>query len=52
MNREQIQARIAELESNKETLKSNFMTIDGAIQDCNYWLSTLDAQVEETKPSE
>mgnify|MGYP001616197640 CR=1 FL=1 len=41
MTKEQIQDRIKELETNRETLKSNFIAIEGALQDCNYWLEQI-----------
>lgn len=49
MTKEQIQDRIKELETNRETLKANFIAIEGAIQDCNYWLEQGDKPAEATK---
>lgn len=51
MTKEQILDRIKDLEANRETARANFMAADGAIQDCNYWLSSIDKPVDETVTS-
>ena len=50
MNREAIQERIESLRQDHEVAKSNMIAIDGAIQDCDYWLAVLaeaESQAEE-----
>lgn len=49
MTKEQILERIKELETNRESMKGNFIAIEGAIQDCNYWMEQLDKAVSEKK---
>ena len=44
INREQIEARLAQLRSDKVELVANVHAINGALQDCEYWLT----QLEET----
>lgn len=41
MTKEQIQARLEVLQTERETVKTSLAAYDGAIQDCNYWLTTL-----------
>ena len=50
MTKEQIEARKAELQAGLEQLKANMHATNGAIQECNYWLSQL--ALEEMKPVE
>jgi len=50
MNKEQIEARLAELNKELQQLTANANAVNGAIQDCEYWLAQLDA--EETKEIE
>lgn len=52
MTKEQIQARIKELEANRETMKGNFIAIEGALQDCQYWLTQVDAPATAETPPE
>jgi uncharacterized coiled-coil protein SlyX len=54
MNKEVLEARIAELKSQMATVHANYNALNGAVQDCEYWLSqlnpVLDTPVkEETK---
>jgi hypothetical protein len=44
MNREQIEARLAELRKEMEQLHANANAVSGAIQDCEYWLAQIDAE--------
>ena len=44
MSREQIEKRKAELEAVLEEQKMNASATMGAIQDCDYWLTVLDAE--------
>jgi len=46
MTKEQLEARIKELETNRETVRTSFFAVEGAIQDCNYWLQQLNAPAE------
>ncbi len=41
MTKEQLINRIQTLETERENLKGTVMVYDGAIQDCQYWLSQL-----------
>lgn len=50
MTKEQVEARLAELEKELEQLYANANAISGAIQDCKYWLAQFDA--EEAKAIE
>jgi hypothetical protein len=50
MNREQIEARKAELLQTQEQLKANLNAVAGALQDCDYWLAQMAA--EELKAPE
>lgn len=50
MTKDQIQARIKELEANKETMKGNFIAIEGALQDCQYWLTQMDTPASAETP--
>ena len=47
MTKEQIQARLKQLETEREQLRVNLMAYEGAIQDCNYWLQELDKAEEK-----
>jgi len=42
MDRAAIEARIAELRAQAAKLQADFNAINGAIQDCQYWLAVLD----------
>ena len=44
--KEQLQARIAELEKQKEQMLANFHAISGAIAENEAWLRQLDKPVE------
>jgi hypothetical protein len=48
ITREQVLARLDLLKSQIEELKANIQAYDGAMQDCQYWLTQLD-EVVETK---
>jgi hypothetical protein len=41
MTKEEIEARIAELEKKLEEIKNNGNAIIGAIQDCKYWIEQI-----------
>lgn len=41
MNREALEERIGALQNDHEVAKANMIAIDGAIQDCEYWLGVL-----------
>ncbi len=43
MDRDRILARIKELETQADKLKADLNAVGGAIQDCEFWLSQLDA---------
>jgi hypothetical protein len=44
LNKEAIEARLAQLRADLAKVQGTFAAIQGAIQDCEYWL----AQIEET----
>ena len=49
-----VEARLAELEQQRRQLQANSFAVDGAIQDCEYWLRQLrqtdmDRQDEQDK---
>jgi len=52
MNKEQIEARLKDLQTAKDQLQSNLLAHEGAIQDCNYWLQQLEMQIVETTKEE
>lgn len=39
---ENIKARMKQLEAQKKQLQANLFAVDGALQDCEYWLGQLD----------
>jgi len=43
MNEGTLQARIAELNQQRENAIANLRVLDGAIADCNYWLERIKA---------
>jgi hypothetical protein len=43
MDRDRILARITELEAQADKLKADLNAVGGALQDCQFWLSELDA---------
>lgn len=54
MTKEQVQARLEQLQTEREQVKASLAAYEGAIQDCNYWLqqltpSEVTTQQEETK---
>lgn len=49
MTLDKLQKRITQLNQERDQLKANLIAYDGAIQDCNYWLSELDQVKEEEK---
>ena len=51
INREQIEERLAQLRSDKTELVAIVHAINGAIQDCEYWLALLDETAEEEEQS-
>jgi hypothetical protein len=42
---EQLEARIVELQKQKEITLGDLNAIDGAIQDCQYWRNQLNSEV-------
>lgn len=46
MNQEDLQNRIIELQKQKEILLRNLDALDGAIQDCEYWIRKINEQGE------
>lgn len=42
MDKEKINARLAELEKARQQTLANLNAIIGAIQECNYWLAEAD----------
>ena len=44
MDRATIEARIAELRAQAAKLQADFNAINGAIQDCQYWLTVLEKE--------
>lgn len=44
--REAIEARLADLKAQRDQLIANINACGGAIQDCEYWLSQLDAPAQ------
>ena len=47
IDKEKIQQRIKQLETEREQTRINLVAYEGAIQDCNYWLKELEKPVEE-----
>ena len=41
MTTEQVTARLAQLQQQREQLQRTLTAYDGAIQDCEYWLTVL-----------
>ena len=41
MNEQSLQARIAELTQQRHIAVANLHQLDGAIADCNYWLTQI-----------
>ena len=46
----EIQERLAVLTKHAEQLKADAIAVDGAIQDCKYWLDVVNSKV--AKPDE
>lgn len=42
MNKEQIEARIKELETSRDQLRNNLIATEGALVDCKFWLDKLE----------
>lgn len=49
MNKEQIQARLTQLQTEQEQAKATFLACSGAIEDCKYWLQQFDKPEEAPK---
>lgn len=49
MTKEKLEERIKLLEQQRDALKSNVLAYEGAIQDCQHWLTELDNTSEEVK---
>ena len=39
MTEEAVRARLAELKAQAQQLRDNLLAVDGAIQDCEFWLA-------------
>ncbi len=50
MNRQQVEERLESLQEQRSELMRNLAAYNGAIQDCEYWLTVLDK--EEVKPDD
>jgi hypothetical protein len=53
MTEDQIKSRLEELKNQAKVMEGNLYAIQGAIQDCQYWLTQLeskDALEEVNKP--
>lgn len=48
MDREKLTSRLKELEAEHTKTQYMVLALDGAIQDCKYWLAQLDKPEEET----
>ena len=48
MNREAVEKRLEELRSSFEQAISNANAIQGAIQDCEYWLKIIEEEAEKS----
>jgi len=46
ITREMVLERLAKLKAEREQLLANLNAYNGAIQDCEYWLSVLDKEGE------
>jgi hypothetical protein len=52
MDRAALEARIADLEAQRERTIATVNVINGAIEDCKYWLSVIDQPTPaETAPA-
>ena len=51
MTKEKLLAKIAELEQRKAQLLANGNAINGAIEECKYWLAELEKPEKEPEPS-
>jgi hypothetical protein len=49
ITRDQIQQRIAEIQASIQSLESQLNSAMGNLQDCQHWLTVLDAPVSEEK---
>ena len=47
MNKEAIEARLAQLRADLAKVQGTFSAIQGAIQDCEYWLTQIEETSEE-----
>jgi hypothetical protein len=50
MNPEAIRERIAKLRAEREELVHQLIAFDGAIQDCEFWLSLAEGPEEKEAP--
>lgn len=51
ITRAQVEGRMEELKRQQEQLRANLHAVDGALQDCEYWLARLDEPTETGEPS-
>lgn len=52
MNKEQIQERLTKLQTERAQTQATLLAYEGAIQDCNYWLTQIDAPAATETPAE
>ena len=52
MNEQSLQARIAELNQQRQIAVVNLHQLDGAIADCNWWLSQIRADTVKIDENE
>ena len=46
MTKDKLLERIKQLETEREQVKATLLAYEGALQDCQYWLSTLEQKEE------
>ena len=51
MTKADIETRIAVLQKQAHHLQANLDAVTGAIQDCQYWLTTIETSAESVEPS-
>lgn len=50
MTKDKLEARIKQLETEREQVKATLLAYEGALQDCNYWLKELNDSDNVTEP--
>ena len=51
MTIDSIKTRMEQLERQRQQLQANLHAVDGAMQDCEYWLARLQDNTTEGEPS-